>query len=289
MQLEITRVFTPNYKDTGLADYRFNEDLQAICQSLEASTIGGLAEFAKKKLELENAYGAYAIKITEAFIERAEFVKDSGGESNKHNWKGKVLMKTLRKGLAEIGFKPQHITKTIGSVTFMRYIKPSEVDSYEDFGGGVEAYEKDNEFYQWAKSLSVSAQYELSNMEDPKGNGILIGKSCHEELKEVSKNFTEPVGKKKLERIRQQYPKIWNRDNRGAKPNPVNTLECVPDFDSLNNIAEQIVSLTYNLDTDETKVRAFEILKDTEDKMKEITKMTLTQATERKQLTQSSY
>ena len=289
MSFEITRVFTPNYKDTGFKDLRFNEDLNAICQSLEASTIRGLAEFAKKKLELENAYGAYAIKITEAFIERAEFVKDSGGESNKHNWKGKVLMKTLRKGLAEIGFKPQHITKTIGAVTFMRYIKPSEVDSYEDFGGGVEAYEKDNEFYQWAKSLSVSAQYELSNMELPYLPDEWGHRLCYEALKEVSNNFSEPVGKKKLEKIRQQYPKIWNRDNRGAKPNPVNTLECVPDFDSLNNIAEQIVSLTYNLDTDETKVRAFEILKDTEDKMKEITKMTLTQATERKQLTQSSY
>ena len=289
MSFEITRVFTPNYKDTGLKDWRFNEDLQAISQSLEVSTIRGLAEFTKKKLELENAYGGYAVKITEAFIERIEFVKDSKDESNKHNWKGKVLMKTLRKGLAEIGFKPQHITKTIGAVTFMRYIKPSEVDSYEDFGGGVEAYGKDNKFYQWAKSLSVSAQYELSNMESPRSPDVFGGKSCNGELKEVSKNFTEPVGKKKLERIRQQYPKIWNRDNRGAKPNPVNTLECVPDFDSLNNIAEQIVSLTYNLDTDETKVRAFEILKDTEDKMKEITSMTLAQSTERKQLTQCSY
>ena len=60
MQLEIAKAFTPNYKDTGLIDWRFNEDLQAICQSLEASTIRGLAEFAKKKLELENAYGVYA-------------------------------------------------------------------------------------------------------------------------------------------------------------------------------------------------------------------------------------
>ena len=122
MQIEITRVFTPNYKDTGLADYRFNEDLQAICQSLEASTIRGLAEFAKKKLELENAYGAYAIKTTEAFIERAEFLKDSKDESNKHNWKGKVLMKTLRKVLTEIGFKPQHITKTINAVSFIKML-----------------------------------------------------------------------------------------------------------------------------------------------------------------------
>tara|TARA_Y100001968_G_scaffold6371_1_gene5483 strand:+ start:158 stop:754 length:597 start_codon:yes stop_codon:yes gene_type:complete len=198
-------------------------------------------------------------------------------------------MKTLRKGLAEIGFKPQHITKTIGAVTFMRYIKPSELDSYEDFGGGVEAYGKDNEFYQWAKSLSVSAKYELSNMESPRSPDIFGGKSCYEALKEISNNFTEAVGKKKLEKIRQQYPKIWDRDNRGAKPNPVNTLECVPDFDSLNNIAEQIVALTYNLDTDETKVRAFEILKDTEDKLKGISSTTLTQPIENKQLTQSSY
>ena len=70
MSFEITRVFTPNYKDTGLKDWRFNEDLQAISQSLEVSTIRGLAEFAKKKLELENVYGGYAVKITEAFIER---------------------------------------------------------------------------------------------------------------------------------------------------------------------------------------------------------------------------
>ena len=289
MSFEITRVFTPNYKDTGFKDLRFNEDLHAICQSLEASTIRGLAEFAKKKLELENAYGMYAVRITEAFLERVEFVKDSGDESNKHNWKGKVLMKTLRKGLGEIGFKPQHITKTIGAVSFIRYIKPSELDSYQDFGGGVEVCEKDNEFYQWAKSLSVSAQYELSNMERPCSPDVFGGKSCYEELKRVSNNFTEPLGKKKLERIRQQYPKIWNRDNRGAKPNPVNTLECIPDFDSLNNIAEQIVSLTYNLDTDETKVRAFEILKDTEDKLKGISTMSLTQPVENKQLTQSSY
>ncbi len=48
MQLEITRLFTPNYKDTGLIDWRFNEDLQVICQSLEASTIRGLAEFARR-------------------------------------------------------------------------------------------------------------------------------------------------------------------------------------------------------------------------------------------------
>ena len=54
MSFEITRVFTPNYKDTGLKDWRFNEDLQAISQSLEVSTIRGLAEFAKKKLELSN-------------------------------------------------------------------------------------------------------------------------------------------------------------------------------------------------------------------------------------------
>ena len=62
MSFEITRVFTPNYKGTGLKDWRFNEDLQAICQSLEASTIRGLAEFTKKKLELENAYGMYMDK-----------------------------------------------------------------------------------------------------------------------------------------------------------------------------------------------------------------------------------
>ena len=289
MQLEITRVFTPNYKDTGIADRRFNEDLQAISQSLEVSTIRGLAEFAKKKLELENAYGHYAIKITEAFIERAEFVKDSGGESNKHNWKGKVLMKTLRKGLAEIGFKPQHITKTIAAVTFLRMLKSfSEFDNY-DIGGSPEETERSKEFYEWSKSLSVSAQYELSNMEAP-WRPYDFGEACpYSVLKEISNNFSEPVGKKKLEKIRQQYPKIWDRDNRGAKPNPVNTLECVPDFESLNTIAEQIVSLTYNLDTDETKVRAFEILKDTEDKLKGITSMTLTQQAENKQLTQSSY
>ena len=68
MSFEITRIFTPNYKDTGFKDLRFNEDLHAICQSLEASTIRGLAEFAKKKLELENAYGMYAVRITEAFL-----------------------------------------------------------------------------------------------------------------------------------------------------------------------------------------------------------------------------
>jgi hypothetical protein len=289
MQLEITRVFTPNYKDTGIADRRFNEDLQAISQSLEVSTIRGLAEFAKKKLELENAYGHYAIKITEAFIERAEFVKDSKDESNIHNWKGKVLMKTLRKGLAEIGFKPQHITKTIGAVYFIRMLKSfSELDNY-DFGGSPEETERSKEFYEWSKSLSVSAQYELSNMEAP-WCPYEFGEACpYSALQEISNNFSEPVGKKKLERIRQQYPKIWDRDNRGAKPNPVNTLECVPDFESLNTIAEQIVSLTYNLDTDETKVRAFEILKDTEDKLKGITSMTLTQSAENKQLTQSSY
>jgi len=289
MSSEITRVFTPNYKDTGIIDRRFNEDLQAICQSLEASTIRGLAEFAKKKLELENAYGMHAVRITEAFLERVEFVKDSGDESNKHNWKGKVLMKTLRKGLAEIGFKPQHITKIISAVSFIRWIKPTEEYEQCDFGGSIEEYRREKEFYNWANSLSISSQYELSNMERPNLPDAFSGKSCYEALKEVSNNFTEPLGKKKLERIRQQYPKIWDRDKRGAKPNPVNTLECVPDFDSLNTIAEQIVSLTYNLDTDETKVRAFEILKDTEDKMKEITNMTLTQSTERKQLTQSSY
>ena len=141
MQLEITRVFTPSYKDTGIVDYRFNEDLQAISQSLEVSTIRGLAEFAKKKLELENAYGGYAVKITEAFIERVEFVKDSKDESNKHNWKGKVLMKTLRKGLAEIGFKAQHITKTIGAVSFMRWINPSDTFEPCDFGGSIEEHE----------------------------------------------------------------------------------------------------------------------------------------------------
>ena len=289
MSFEITRVFTPNYKDTGFKDLRFNEDLHAICQSLEASTIRGLAEFAKKKLELENAYGMYAVRITEAFLERVEFVKDSGDESNKHNWKGKVLMKTLRKGLAEIGFKPQHITKTIAAVTFMRYIKQRSEDDNYDFGGSAEETRKIKEFHEWAKSLSVSAQYELSNMERPRSPDVFGGKSCYEELKKVSNNFAEPVGKKKLERIRQQYPKIWDRDNRGAKPNPVNTLECIPHFDSLNNIAEQIVSLTYNLDTDETKVRAFEILKDTEDKLKGISTMSLTQPVENKQLTQSSY
>ena len=37
MSFEITRVFTPNYKDTGNIDRRFTEDLQAICQSLEAT------------------------------------------------------------------------------------------------------------------------------------------------------------------------------------------------------------------------------------------------------------
>ena len=57
----------------------------------------------------------YAVRITEAFLEKVEFIKSSGEETNYHNWKGKVLMKTLRKGLAEIGYKPQHITMTIGA------------------------------------------------------------------------------------------------------------------------------------------------------------------------------
>ena len=201
-------------------------------------------------------------------------------------------MKTLRKGLAEIGFKPQHITKTINAVSFMRWIKPTEEYEPCDFGGSIKEWEKDKEFYEWANSLSISAKYELSNMERPNRPSILklLGeKDCYQELKELSNNFSEPVGKKKIEGIRQKHPKIWDRDNRGAKPNPVNTLECVPDFDSLNNIAEQIVALTYNLDTDETKVRAFEILKDTEDKLKGISSTTLAQPIENKQLTQSSY
>ena len=96
------------------------------------------------------------------------------------------------------------------------------------------------------------------------------------------------MGKKKLEKIRQQLPKIWNRDSRGAKPNPVNLLHIVPDFDSLNNIAEQIVSLTTNLDTDETKKRALEILKDTKEKLTSISDMTLGEKVSHKQLIESS-
>ena len=76
-------------------------------------------------------------------------------------------MKTLRKGLAEIGFKPQHITKIIEAVSFIRWIKPSDTFEPCDFGGSIEEYEQDKEFYKWSKSLSISAQYELSNMERP--------------------------------------------------------------------------------------------------------------------------
>jgi len=261
---EITKSLLPNYKGTDQPDTRFIEDFRVITQSVGAEVIEDLKSFADKKLALELNHQVSAYKLCNAFIDRIEYVdstEDTESNTNRFKWRSKALLKLLRTKLVDLGFKPIHVTKTIGACKFMRSIAAHKDDASISF-------------YSWAESLGVGSKYELSNMEDPipryDGFGWDNSDTCYSILKRESEDFSKAIPKNKLEEIRQKFPKI-ERDPRGAKPNPLNRLHRVEDSNSLDEATEHIMLLTKKLDTNEAKTEALEILKDTEERLSRLT------------------
>ena len=276
---EITKSLIPNYKETNKPDTRFLEDLQVIQDAVGNAVLEDLKNFADKKLALELNHQVSAYKLCNAFIDRAEHVErneDRNSITNKFKWRSKALIKLLRTWLAELGFKPIHVTKTIGACKFMRDMK-------------LHTDDESIKFYSWADSLGVGSKYELSNMEGAHPNYYIFGtwdsNSCYSIIKRESEDFTKPISKHKLEAIRQKFPKI-ERDPKGAKPNPLNRLHRVEDTNPLDDVTEHIILMTKKLDTNEAKTEALEILKDTEERLSRLSKLNRIEAT--RELTHSN-
>ena len=219
MTNSLVTTFTPTYKDTGDIDRRFSEDMIAIFNSAGNKVFTGLQEFKEAKERLENEYGLHGYSLAIAFIKRIEEVDEReswDSSTNKYRWRSKQLLKTLRHGLTEIGHAPAIVSTMIGAAQYIVSIEQKDNDYNSDLDGTPEQYAKEREaelkFYNWSKSLSVSAQYELNRTDKPS----IPMSYAYQELKDLSSNFSQSIPRKDIREVRKRNPKHEERKNNRA-------------------------------------------------------------------------
>ena len=217
--------FTPTYKDSTNLDTRFAEDLQIISKSVSNEVLKGLDQFRKEKVRLENEYGIHGYKLAIAFIKRINVIDSNEGHdspTNMYRWRSKQLLKKLRTGLAEIGYRNAVVSTMIGAAQYIVKLEPHPHEYNPDFDGTPEEYAKEIEdkssFYNWSKSLPVSSQYELSRTDRPELSHQLTHKNAHKKLKSLSNNFTESINRKDIREVREEFPKCIDHGNGSKYP-----------------------------------------------------------------------
>lgn len=199
----LTTTFTPIYKKTGLADYRFNDDVTTIFKSVDSQTIEGLVKFAVEKNRIEIEYGRYAFRLAIAFLKHINEIDSNekwDSSTNYMKWRSKGLLKTLRKGLQELGFKPANVSTVIGAASYVIHICPSEYNP--DLDGTEEDYSHGVRYYQWVRGLdSISSIYELARTDLLSAYSSAMG-----ELVQLSNGFKDKVSRDKIKDLRKRHP-----------------------------------------------------------------------------------
>ena len=204
MTNDLTTTFTPHHKDGGI-DTRCREDMRQIFQGVSATTLEGLSKFRNEKQRIENEYGRYAFELAIAFLQHIKHIDATekwDSSTNRFKWRAKVLLRSLREGLQELGFKPSNVSTLIGAAKYTIDSKPSDFSS--DFDN-PDLWERDCKYYRWlVEDNSITARYVLSRTD--LNNFGFGNEGAWEDLRRISNEFTEAVPRKELEAIRKRHP-----------------------------------------------------------------------------------
>ena len=256
MDNQLSRIFSPTYKDTVEIDRRFNDDFRTIFEQAGSNVLINLRHFQEQKHELEKQYAGYALKLCTAFLDRINYINETepwDSDSNKYKWRSKVLSKSLRSGLTDLGFKPSSVSKLIGAAEVLISHKNHVFDGNYDFAGSPQEDADLRTYHDWAKIQSISALYEISRMDS-----VLSSPPPLQYLSDLSNEFKESVPIRSLEKLRQQYPKFDNKSNESfpkqnsrftvlAEPKSL-TEETLPQ--TQEQILDQLIELVQSIDLD---------------------------------------
>ena len=254
MTTDLINTFTPK-NDLGDNDFRYENDLHNIFDTVRPEVLKGLEEFKQKTTELEIKYGSLALEFAVNWFNYIDkLVADE--TYNKFNYRAKRLRKQLIEGLKERGFKPTNVYKLIGAAEFHKRLQDGLT---KDDGFGVN--KRIAKIYEFVLTLPISSQYLLSGMTD---QGIAKAMRYEEDTKQWDSKTDTFIGKpltyKALEQLKKEYP-INKEETRGRKKNPLSQLHLVPDNQEAitiestevkevtqESIARELVSLAKQLD-----------------------------------------
>ena len=210
MNIELTRTFTPTYQDGGL-DRRYAEDLITIFKATGTEALEGLQEFRSRTTKLENDYGKYAYILCLSFYKRIAHINATErDETNQWKWRSKGLLKQLREGLQELGFKKENVSKLIGAAEYESSI---ELNMFHEKTGKFKPSIKKE--LDWFQSFPISSRYILTLMSE---EGRAKAKSYASDTtawdSKTDTYVSKPLTKRVLEDIKSSYPK--NQDGRGG-------------------------------------------------------------------------
>ena len=118
MTSDLINTFTPK-NDLGDNDFRYENDLHNIFDTVRPEVLKGLEEFKQKTTELEIKYGSLALEFAVNWFKYTD--KLTADETyNRFNYRAKRLRKQLIEGLKERGFKPSNVYKLIAAAEFQK-------------------------------------------------------------------------------------------------------------------------------------------------------------------------
>ena len=196
MSINIKNALTPKREDGGL-DHRYGKSIINVIDIAGLQTIQRLEEFYLKSFELEKKYGSDAFNLCLSLF-----------KANLDNWELKVLKKSLRNLLQELGFKPYNVTRLIGAAQFQFESKPTEYDLpveqwNTDFSSKKDIEDSIKEF-DYIQSLPVRSKYELSLCSDE----IYLENGFDKPIiQQITNSYSKILTTREWEALRKQYPK----------------------------------------------------------------------------------
>ncbi len=196
MSINIKNAFTPKREDGGL-DHRYGKSIKNIIDIAGLQTIQRLEEFYEKSFELEKKYGGAAFHLCLSLF-----------KANLDDWELKVLKKSLRNLLQELGFKPYNVTRLIGAAQFQIESEPPgyclPVEQWNTDFNTKEQIEDDIKLFNYIRSLPVRSKYELSLCSDD----IYFENGFDKPIfQQITNSYSKILTTRELEALRKQYPK----------------------------------------------------------------------------------
>ena len=196
MSINIKNALTPKREDGGL-DHRYGKSISNVIDIAGLQTIQRLEEFYEKSFELEKKYGGAAFHLCLSLF-----------KANIDNWELKVLKKSLRNLLQELGFKPYNVTRLIGAAQFQFERKPTgydlPVEQWNLDFCSKEGIEDSIKQFDYIRSLPVRSKYELSLCSDE----IYLENGFDKPIiQQITNSYSKILTTRELEALRKQYPK----------------------------------------------------------------------------------
>ena len=230
MSINIKNALTPKREDGGL-DHRYGKSIKNIIDIAGSQTIQRLEEFYEKSFELEKKYGGAGFHLCLSLF-----------KANIDNWELKVLKKSLRNLLQELGFKPYNVTRLIGAAQFQIEREPTgyglPVEQWNTDFSSKEDIEDDIKLFDYIRSLPVRSKYELSLC----SNDIFFENGFDKPIiQQITNSYSKILTTRELEALRKQYPKPKPEYWKGGRGS-INTKVLSSTNNSITQPEQQISS-----------------------------------------------